>query len=493
MPPANPGQEKGPGTFSGATVHPPSPQPSPGGRGSCLQGSVSCGWRRPREDETVPCRGRASFSPLPPGQGPGVRADSDPTSVSPHTPALSRRERGPDFQGRPIIAHVLHRLYLAGAEVLAAALGRRLGRPDDAAAPYRFIFLCLDEIGPLGEQLRAEGFTVIDLARRPGVNLAVARRIVAACREHRVALLHAHQYTPFFYAAMSRAWPTRLGPIIRPRPPILFTEHGRHYPDFRRRKRIWANRLLLRRRDRVTAVGHWVGRALVDNEGLAASRIEVIHNGIDPEQFTPADESARRAARTALGIGPEQPVALQVARFHPVKDHATAIRAWAQVTKAVPDAVILLAGDGELRQEAEALGRELGVSETVRFLGVRDDVATLMAAADVFVLSSLSEGISVTLLEAMASGIAVAATRVGGNGEVVAEGETGLLSPRSDPESLAANLASLLSDPARARQMGRAGRQRLLDRFTQRQMHQAYADLYRTMLEPLHGRPGNGR
>ncbi len=409
---------------------------------------------------------------------------TDPDQTAMNTPASS---------SPPVIAHVLHRLYLAGAEVLAAALGRQLSASGAQGGAMRFVYLCLDEVGPLGEQLRDEGFTVIDLGRRPGVDLGVARRIAALCREHEVALLHAHQYTPFFYSAMARAWPTRMGPIIRGHPPILFTEHGRHYPDTPNRKRIAANRLLLRRHDRITAVGEWVKQALVDNEGLHPSRIEVIRNGIDPERFHPPDADERLRARTTLGLNPQQPVALQVARFHPVKDHATAIRGWAHVAEQVPGAVLLLVGDGELRPQAESLVQDLGLEASVRFLGVRDDVPELMAAADVFVLSSLSEGISVTLLEAMATALAVVATQVGGNSEVVSDGETGLLSPRGDGRALGENLARLLAAPDRARTMGRAGRQRLLDRFTQHQMHQRYSDLYRQMLGPVDAAHPAGR
>ena len=194
-----------------------------------------------------------------------------------------------------VIAHVLHRLYLAGAEVLAAALSRRL--TGETPSRYRFVFLCLDEIGPLGRQLAEEGFTVIDLQRRPGVDWSVARRIRTAVREHQIDLLHAHQYTPFFYAAASRG--------LRSQPCVLFTEHGRHYPDYRRPKRVVANKFLLRRRDRVNTVGHFVKQAVVNHEGISADRIQVIHNGIDPAGFTfkPAEaKQIREQVRQKLGV-----------------------------------------------------------------------------------------------------------------------------------------------------------------------------------------------
>ena len=369
---------------------------------------------------------------------------------------------------RPVIAHVLHRLYLAGAEVLAAELSRKL------SDRYRFVFFCLDDIGPLGTTLTDEGFTVVNLARQPGVDLRVARRMGSAVREHGVDLLHAHQYTPFFYASLSRGLPI----LSRKQPPILFTEHGRHYPDQRKTKRILANRFLLGKRDRVTAVGSFIKQALVANEGIAADRIEVIHNGINPARFAHGD---RAAARRLLGIADDELAILQVARLHPVKDHVTAIRAMADVAKRMPKARLLV-GDGECRADLETLISKLNLQAHVTLVGVRDDVPALMPAADVFLLSSLSEGISVTLLEAMATGLPIAATDVGGNSEVVAHNHTGLLSPRRDAPALAHNLVTLLSDADLRQTFGSAGHARLLDLFTESQMHDNYAQLYQQML-----------
>jgi len=374
----------------------------------------------------------------------------------------------------PIIAHVLHQLYLAGAEVLARDLSRRL------KDRYEFIFVCLDRVGPLGEQMRSEGFEVIDGQRQPGVDWEVAKTIKRLSRERRIDLLHAHQYTPFFYASVSRGMTP-----INTRPPVIFTEHGRHYPDERSIKRVWANRLtLLRKRDRVTAVGEFVKRALVNNEGIDPQRIEVIRNGIDPDAFDPGPDrkATRDAVRAELDIPPDATVLLQVARFHPVKDHATALRAFAKAHEQHPEGVMVLAGDGDKRPDMESLAAELNIAPAVRFLGVRDDVDRLMPAADIFVLSSVSEGISVTLLEAMAARLPVVATAVGGNAEVVEHDVTGLLSPRKDHEAMATHMAQLIADPTQRGWFGEAGHARLLDRFTQQQMHAGYERLYQDML-----------
>ena len=150
-------------------------------------------------------------------------------------------------------------------------------------ARYRFHFVCLDELGTLGEELRAEGFAVEVLGRRAGVDWRLPLRLARLLARNRTALVHAHQYTPFFYALAAR--------LLSPRPSVLFTEHGRWLPDYPRRKRIVANRLLLQRRDRVLGVGEALRQALVVNEGIPARRVGVVYNGIDlaPYGRPPAD------------------------------------------------------------------------------------------------------------------------------------------------------------------------------------------------------------
>ncbi|MEM6333714.1 MAG: glycosyltransferase [Planctomycetota bacterium] len=411
--------------------------------------------------------------------------------------------------GRPVVAHVLHRLAFAGAEVLARDLARQLGPPEEAPAladpssdhsdPIRgrgfdFVFLCLDDAGPMSPLIRDDGFPVVPLHRKPGIDLPLAARIAAALAHHRVDLVHAHQYTPFFYTSVAR----RLRPF-RSHPPVLFTEHGRHYPDTRKLKRVLANRLLLRPDDRVTAVGQFVRHALHDNEGIPRHRVQVIHNGIDPARFDPGPlgsaqrAAARAAARQAFqhiaaesnkpaDLTDATPVVLQVARFHPVKDHATAIHAFALMHDRLPDARLVLVGDGDDRPTLEQAAWDQGVADHTLFAGVRDDVHALMPGADVFLLSSLSEGISVTLLEAMAAALPVVATDVGGNPEVVAHGHTGLLAPRRDAAALADHLHRLLTSTDLRHTLAAQAPARCRDKFHQTRMHREYDTLYHAML-----------
>src|SRR5262249_37836286 len=154
-----------------------------------------------------------------------------------------------------------------------------------------------------------EGFRVELLDRRPGVDWRCAYRLGEFLRRERVDLLHAHQYTPFFYASMAR-WLYR-------RPAVVFTEHGRHQPDYPRRKRMLRKRLLLQRRDRVVGVGQVVRRALIENEGLPAGRVQVIYNGIDVSPL--AGGLDRSAIRDEIGVGRTDFMLLQVARLDYLK------------------------------------------------------------------------------------------------------------------------------------------------------------------------------
>lgn len=367
----------------------------------------------------------------------------------------------------PTICQVLHSLQVGGAEVLAARLARQL------RDRYRFLFVCLDHLGTLGEELRAEGFPIEVLDRRPGLDWRSTFRLARLLRRERVDLLHAHQYTPFFYALTAR-W---LGRRI----PVLFTEHGRHFPDYPRRKRILANRLLLSRRDRVAAVGESVRQAVIANEGIAAERVGVIYNGIDLDAFAKGSQD-RDGARREMGVDPDDLVVIQVARLDYLKDHLTAIRALERVAAQCPQVRLVLVGEGPEREKIEADVCQRRLCSHVRFLGLRSDVARLVPAADVFLLTSISEGIPLTLIEAMAAGLPVVSTRVGGIGEIVVEGQTGLLAPSGDDGELAEHIVSLAADAERRHHLGQAGRKRAHALFSEEQMHTSYRGLYEEIL-----------
>jgi len=365
---------------------------------------------------------------------------------------------------RPIrTGFVLHTMNVAGAEKLVVEIIERLrGRIQPT-------IFCLDGIGALGEALMADGVPVLALGRRPGRDLRVAWRLARELRARHIEVVHAHQYTPFFYAALARM----LGG-----PRIVFTEHGRHDPDIVSPARRLANRLALARCAAVTtAVSHFSARGLAQNDGFSSDRIRLVANGIDLARYTGGD---RDRIRRRLGLEPSRRYIVNVARFHPVKNQEGLLHAFREVTAVAPDVDLLLVGDGPRRARCEELTRDLGIAHRVRFLGVRNDVPDVLQAVDLFVLSSTTEAASLTLLEALASSVPVVVTDVGGNPEIVRHGVEGLLAARGDSHALAIAMLQVLGDPEKARAMALAGRLRAATVY---RLDQTIDGYYSTFLE----------
>jgi glycosyltransferase involved in cell wall biosynthesis len=206
----------------------------------------------------------------------------------------------------------------------------------------------------------------------------------------------------------------------------------------------------------------------------------LVPNGVS--DATLAWSADRAAVRRGLDLPPEAPVVGALSRLAWKKGLRHLVEAAPRLLESVPDAHVLIAGDGELRAELERQARSLGVASRVRFLGTRRDPLDLLAAFDVFVLPSVVEGMSNAVLEAMARALPVVATDVGGNPEIVGDGETGFIVPPADPAALAAALGKLLQAPELAREMGAAGRRRVEQRYRVGHMVAAVERLYDELL-----------
>ena len=371
-------------------------------------------------------------------------------------------------QSRPAmtVCQLVHGLPVGGAEVLVTRIIRRL------RDRYRVIVACLDEVGQLGEELSAEGIHVVQLDRRPGFDWNCVRQLRRLLIAEHVKLIHAHQYTPFTYALATR--------LFGRRPPVLLTEHGRFFPDCPSLKRKWLSRLLTDSRDRFVAVGQSVRQALIDIERLPPPRVEVVCNGIDLSPWQTGN-SQRTTTRAELGVSEDEFLVLQVARLDPIKEHGTAIRAIALAARRNPRIRLFIVGDGPESANIERLCTQDGHSR-VTMLGMRNDVPRLLAAADAFLLTSLSEGIPVTVLEAMAAGVPVVSTNVGGVPEIVQDGITGLLAPSRDAARLADALVRLAENPTLRAELARSARNRVERQFSEQVMIASYDRIYREML-----------
>jgi len=356
-------------------------------------------------------------------------------------------------------------MQIAGAEILISQIIDRL---KTKIAPTIF---CLDAIGELGSKLVEQGVLVVVLDRKEGIDQGLPFRLAKEIKSRSIEVVHAHQYTPFFYTALARlagCWTTK----------IVFTEHGRHFPDIVSWKRRLVNRLVLSQVSNVTtACCDFSTAALKYNEGF--SRAFTIPNGVAIENYLPRGTPVQQTElRTKLGLCNDLQYVVCVARFHPIKDHAMLLRAWAIVQMKVPNARLILVGDGAERIAMEALSRDLRLESSVQFWGIRHDISEILRAVDLFALSSISEASPLTLLEAMACECPVVVTNVGGNGEHIKHGIEGYLVPRGDSREMGERLTKLLRNDEARSQMGRLARQRVVDKFDLKVAVARYLEIY---------------
>jgi L-malate glycosyltransferase len=368
---------------------------------------------------------------------------------------------------RPALAYVVNALHPGGTERLVLEMSRVFAREFD------LMVVCLDEPGAWGELLRSEGVPVHCVWRRPGLDSSMPRKLARLFRAAGTRIVHAHQCTPWFYSALAR---------LRHRAPkLLLEEHGRFYPEILNRKRVLVNRALIRPLTHAfVAVSQDVRARLERYEGVDASRIRVIYNGVSPETARAAP--ARQELRAQLGFAPGDFVIGTVGRFDPIKNLPMLARALAAVAGRDPRARGLLVGDGPEMPRMRALLESLGLQERVRLTGFRQDARELAQCMDLFVLASFSEGTSMALLEAMAAGVPVAVTAVGGNPEIVTRGETGWVVPSDDASALGAALSEALKDEVLRARFAAAGKRRFEERFRFATMIDQYRGLYRELL-----------
>jgi len=286
-------------------------------------------------------------------------------------------------------------------------------------------------------------------------------------------IVHAHQCTPWFYAALAR--------LLCSTPRLVLEEHGRFYPEVEHRGRKLVNRLLISNlTHRFVAVSADVKQRLARYEGVNASEIEVIYNGVGP--LAPVTADQREQLRREFGWGNGEFVVGTIGRFDPIKNLPMLVRAISSSRARNPRVRGLLIGDGPDMPRIRDLLRESELTEIVRLTGFRDDVRTLAQCMDLFVLSSVSEGTSMALLEAIQMGLPVAVTSVGGNPEIVLAGETGWTVASGDAESLSEVILEAAADPDRCHRLASAGVRRLEERFTFNGMIERYRKLYHSLL-----------
>jgi glycosyltransferase involved in cell wall biosynthesis len=346
-----------------------------------------------------------------------------------------------------------------GTERLTVEIARRL------AGRFRMYVCCLDERGAWASQVEDAGVPVYVMNRQPGFHPSLGRRIADLASRHQGSVIHGHHFSPFVYGSLARFFKPSIG--------LVYTEHGRLSDAPPTLKRRLVNMALSRVAGPSFAVAHELRHYMLE-EGFLDSRLGVIHNGIELGPLP--DAHARADARRQLGVADDAFVVGTVARLDPVKDLPTLVAAIARAAAHDPSIVLAVVGDGSERGTIESAIARTGAR--VRMLGYSAAPRQLLPGFDAYANSSISEGVSLTILEAMAAALPVVATRVGGTPEVVVDGETGRLVDARSVDDMAAAILELTAAPARGRVMGAAGRARVERAFTIDRMVDDYAREY---------------
>ncbi|WP_329743197.1 TIGR03088 family PEP-CTERM/XrtA system glycosyltransferase [Dyella sp. A6] len=379
---------------------------------------------------------------------------------------------------KPLIVHVLYRFDTGGMEQIM------LSMIDRTRERYRHAVICVAGYGPLRDRLEAASVPCLSLDKKPGKDFLHYLRFWRALRSLKPDLVHTYNIgtldlTPF----------ARLAGVRR----VIHAEHGRDSSDplgeirKYRRLRRWMAPFINRYVPVSVELRDW----LTQRVGIRPSKVLHIPNGIDVDRYGIA--SSQRASRRLTGnLAPPGTLLVgNVARLDKVKDHAALISAFGllreQAASHDVDCRLVIAGDGPQRAVLEQQIVELGLTESVHLLGNRDDVPELLAECDLFVLSSMAEGMPLTLLEAMAAGLPVVTTRVGDTASMVEADRTGVLVPPGDPQALAEAMRMYAIDEPLRRQHGEAGRARVVARFSLGTMVAAYEALFAESLAPVDG------
>ena len=387
--------------------------------------------------------------PIPPGSGPR------PAAVAPAR------------AGRPRVLVLTVGFTVGGAEQIVLMTAPRLQR-----AGFDVTVACLKEWGPVGDELEARGVRAVACGARSVWDLRAAGRLLSLLRRDRIQILHAHLFLANV-AARLLGWMVGV--------PVVITTH--HDTDV---WMGWRHRLLERLTaplsSAVVACSEAVRRYALEVHGLPVGLLRTLHNGTEIPEALP-DPGTRDRLRRELGASPGDLLVGAVGRLdEPKKGLAIFLAAARLLARDIPRVRFAIVGDGPARGALEARAAREGVGARTVFTGGRRDVGALMGAFDLFVQPSRWEGFGVTLLEAMAAGTPIVASRVGGVPEVVLHGETGLLVPPGSPEDLAQACTALLRDRDRAARLARAGRARVESRFRIERLVEETAALYRELL-----------
>jgi glycosyltransferase involved in cell wall biosynthesis len=358
---------------------------------------------------------------------------------------------------------LLYTLEAAGAEKVVLSLVDGIDRRRYSPV------VCAFRGGRLRQSFEDLGIPVYVLNKKRGPDLVALWRLIRLMRQHRISILHSHNFSANLWG--------RVAAVVARVPVRIATEHS--MPSIKTRLERNIDQTLARLTTKIVSVSAAVRDAHVRDEKIDPDKFAVIYNGIKPWTWSEAHRLGfEREFRQMHAVPKGAPLCITVGRLEQPKGHETLLSAVPAILRDVPDARFLFAGDGSLQAQLEAQADVLQIRDRVIFLGARTDVRQLLAICNVAIMPSHREGFSIAILEAMAAGLPIVATNVGGNAEAIISGESGVVVPPGDPEVLAVAVKRLLTDQVQATALGQMARIRFDERFTIDRMIRLHDSLY---------------
>jgi glycosyltransferase involved in cell wall biosynthesis len=380
-------------------------------------------------------------------------------------PAENFPARHPAQDQRHIsVAHVVLSLEIGGLERVVVDLARQ-----GKCLGQKVSILCLERTGALADEARNSGARIECLKKSPGIRLGLIRDIAAKLRELQPDVVHTHQVGAMFYC--SRTVRHANAPIL------VHTEHGKHYASRFRTRML--GRLASGKIDRFFCVSKDIALEVRRCRIVDPAKLVILHNGIDVARFRPRSDDS---LRIQFNIPPRSPLIGTVGRLCEIKQQQILLRAFAELGRPFPSAHLLLVGDGPLRPELEKLADDLGIAPRIHFAGYQPEPEKFLAMMDIFALTSRSEGMPLSVLEAWASGVPVVASAVGGLPEMIGSTGAGALFPAGDAAALASRLSDLLAHEDARMSMGTRGRDVVRNSYSVQRMTEEYQRHYLALL-----------
>ena len=347
------------------------------------------------------------------------------------------------------VLHIISTLEIGGAEILLANLVSNLDSKN-----YASTVCCIARGGPLATELEKSGVKVVVLRQRNKFDPRVLLPLYRIMNEERIDIVHTHMFRANLWG--------RTAALLAGVPVIIASKHG--FNLWKNFIHITVNRILAEFTDRIIVPSEFLRKVRIQREHIKPEDLVVIHNCIDLHTFDETIHPHNR--RQEYGIKENERVIGVVCRLHEVKGIKYLIESLVELRNAIQNLKLLIVGDGPLKTNLINLAQKLGLGEQVIFAGYRRDIPEMLNTMDVFVLPSLREDFSLSIMEAMAMRKPVVATNVGAIPEVVVDGETAILVPPRDASALAKAISQILLDEQLAQKMGLAGRQRVKKQFS---------------------------